>query len=66
MAADVLGRGMHDDVRAVLERAAKEGRGERVVDDERQVVAVRDAKGQIAKLKGTMLGATQDYVRGKK
>jgi len=31
-----------------------------------QFVAVRDAKGQIAKLKGTMLGATQDYVRGKK
>ena len=31
-----------------------------------QFVAVRDAKGQIAKLKGTMLVATQDYVRGKK
>ena len=31
-----------------------------------QFVAVRDAKGRIEKLKGTMLGATQDYVRGKK
>lgn len=31
-----------------------------------QFVAVRDAKGKIEKLKGTMLGGTQEYVRGKK
>lgn len=31
-----------------------------------QFVAMRDAKGKIEKLKGTMLGATQEYVRGKK
>lgn len=31
-----------------------------------QFVAVRDAKGKITALKGTLMGATMDYVRGKK
>jgi predicted alpha/beta superfamily hydrolase len=31
-----------------------------------QFVAVRDARGKITALKGTMLGATQEYVRGAK
>ncbi len=40
--ADELGRRVHDDVGAVLERAAQVGRGERAVDHERDVVLVRD------------------------
>lgn len=31
-----------------------------------QFVAMRDARGKIEKLKGTMVGATQEYVRAKK
>ena len=31
-----------------------------------QFVAVRDAKGKITALKGTLMGATMEYVRGKK
>ena len=40
--ADELRRGMHNDVRAVLNRANQVGRAERVVDDERQAVEVGD------------------------
>ena len=42
MAAEVFGEGVHDDVGAVLEGAAQEGRGHGVVDDQRHAVAVGD------------------------
>jgi len=41
VAAHVLGGGVNDDVRAVLEGAAQDRRGHRVVDDERQAELVR-------------------------
>ena len=43
VAADVLGGGVHDDVGAVLDRAAEVRAGGGVVDDERYAVLVRDA-----------------------
>ena len=42
MAAQPLGRRMHDDIGAVLERPAQVGRGEGVVDHQRQPGRVRD------------------------
>lgn len=40
--AEILRQRMDDDIRAMLERAQQVGRRHRVVDDERQAVAVRD------------------------
>ena len=42
MPADELGRRVHDDVGAVLERTQQVRRRERVVDDERDLVVVGD------------------------
>jgi hypothetical protein len=42
VAADVLGQRVHDDVGPMLEGAAQIGRGNRVVDDQRHAMAVRD------------------------
>ncbi|AJY37764.1 hypothetical protein BO07_5022 [Burkholderia mallei] len=42
MPAEILRQRMDDDIRAMLERAQQVGRRHRVVDDERQAVAVRD------------------------
>ena len=44
MAREELGRRMHDDVGAVLDRPAEIGRRQRVVDDERQARLVRDLR----------------------
>ena len=44
MAADELRRAVHDDVRAVLERAQEIRRRERAVHDKRNVVLVRDGR----------------------
>ena len=42
MPADILGQGMHDDVCAKLERPAQERCRHRVVDDQRNAMAVGD------------------------
>ena len=42
VAAHELGERMHDDIRAVIERAGDVGRSEGVIDDQRNAVLVRD------------------------
>ena len=44
VAADELGQRMHDDVGAMLDRPHQIGRGQRVVDDQRQAVLVGDRR----------------------
>lgn len=44
VAVDVLRRRMDDDVGAPFNRAAEDRRGERVVDDQRHAVGMRDAR----------------------
>ena len=47
VAADELRRRVDDDVGAVLDRAAEVRRGERVVDDQRRAVLVRDLRHRL-------------------
>ena len=47
VAADELGQRMDDDVGAVLDRPHQIGRGQRVVDDQRQAVLARDVADRL-------------------